>query len=85
MRRKKFYSIGHEAIYDPSGQTAILSLLLDTEPLGFECRLNDKLCRRKLLCKPIIEIVARVVAKGVWQWQWIADGLRFSKNVRQRR
>jgi prevent-host-death family protein len=40
-----------------------------------------KITRRK----PIIEIVDPAVAKGVWQWSWRADGLRFNKNSRVRR
>lgn len=39
-----------------------------------ECQTPSKKTRHK----PVIEIIDPAVAKGIWQWHWRAEGLRFN-------
>ena len=61
------------------------SLLLDAAERGESVIIERQTPSKKTRRKPVIEIVDPAVAKGVWQWQWRADGLRFSRNARDRR
>jgi len=84
-----------KTIYDCCGETAILilldaaergeSVIIERRGVRFRVQPERQAATKKTRRKPIIEIIDPAVAKGVWQWQWRADGLRFSKNLRERR
>ncbi len=61
------------------------SVIIERRGMRFHVQPERQATTKKTRRKPVIEIVDPAVAKGIWQWQWRADGLRFSKNVRERR
>ena len=61
------------------------SVIIERRGVRFRVQPEHQPVSKKTRRKPVIEIVDPAVAQGVWQWQWRTDGLRFSKNVRDRR
>jgi prevent-host-death family protein len=61
------------------------SVIIERRGVRFRVQPERHAAIKKTRRKPIIEIVDPAVAKGVWQWQWRADRLRFSKNPREQR
>lgn len=61
------------------------SVIIERRGVWFRVQPERQTVSKKTRRKPVIEIVDPAVAKGVWQWQWRADGLSFSKNVREGR
>jgi len=61
------------------------SVIIERRGVRFRVQPERQATTKKTRRKPVIEIVDPAVAKVIWQWQWRADGLRFSKNVRERR
>ena len=60
------------------------AVIIERRGVRFRVQPERQAATKKKRRRPIIEIVDPAVAKGVWQWQWRADGLRFSKNLRER-
>jgi antitoxin (DNA-binding transcriptional repressor) of toxin-antitoxin stability system len=56
------------------------SVIIERRGVRFRLRPERQTTSKKTRRKPVIEIVDPAVAKGVWQWQWRAEGLRFSRN-----
>ena len=61
------------------------SVIIERRGVRFRVQTDRHSSRKRIRRNPVIEIVDPAVAKGVWQWQWRPDGLRFSKNARERR
>jgi prevent-host-death family protein len=61
------------------------SVIIERRGVRFRVQPERQTTSKNARRKPVIEIVDPAIAKGVWQWQWRADGLRFSKNVREQR
>jgi len=61
------------------------SVIIERRGVRFRVQPERQSVSKKTRRKPVIEIVDPAVAKGVWQWEWKPDGLRFSRNVRERR
>ena len=76
---KQIFSILHDAA--ERGE----SVIIERRGVQFRVQPERQATSKKTRRKPVIEIVDPAVAKGVWQWQWRANGLRFSKNVREQR
>lgn len=61
------------------------AVIIERRGVRFRVQPERQAATKKKRRRPIIEIVDPAVAKGVWQWQGRADGLRFSKNLREQR
>jgi antitoxin (DNA-binding transcriptional repressor) of toxin-antitoxin stability system len=61
------------------------SVIIERRGVRFRVQPERQTTSKKTRRKPIIEIIDPAVAKGVWQWEWKPDGLRFSKSVREQR
>ncbi|MDP2603421.1 MAG: hypothetical protein Q8S00_12635 [Deltaproteobacteria bacterium] len=61
------------------------SVVIERRGVRFLVQPERQTISKKTRRKPVIEIVDPAVAKGIWQWEWKPDGLRFSKSARERR
>jgi len=61
------------------------SVIIERRGVRFRVQPERQATSKKTRRKPIIEIIDPAVAKGVWQWEWKPDELRFSKNIREQR